>query len=68
MNDAATHTSYRTLPLGEVHDFLLSVFAAYGFGPEDAAAIADVILRADLSGIESHGIQRLMRYHRAIRG
>ena len=67
MSDATTQTAYRTLPFDEVQDFARSVFAAYGYGPEDAAAIADVILRADLYGIESHGIQRLMRYHRAIR-
>ena len=59
-------SAYRTLPFGETEDFVRSVFAAHGYGPEDAAAIADVILRADLYGIESHGVQRLMRYHRAI--
>jgi LDH2 family malate/lactate/ureidoglycolate dehydrogenase len=67
MTDTPSGTTYRILPFDELQDFTRAVFAAYGYGPADAAAIADVILRADLYGIESHGIQRLMRYHRAIR-
>ena len=67
MTDTASGTTYCILPFDELQDFTRAVFAAYGYGPADAAAIADVILRADLYGIESHGIQRLMRYHRAIR-
>ncbi len=42
------------------------IFNKYGFTPEEAACITDVLLRADLYGIESHGIQRLIRYHHAI--
>jgi len=41
-------------------------FTAFGFTREDAAAITDVLLLADLYGIESHGSQRLVRYHKAI--
>ena len=63
MTDTASGTTYRILPFDELQDFTRAVFAAYGYGPADAAAIADVILRAALYGIESHGIQRLMRYH-----
>ena len=67
MNDTTPGTAYHTLPFDEIQDFVRSVFVAHGYAFEDAAAIADVILRADLYGIESHGIQRLMRYHKAIR-
>ena len=57
---------YHTVPHSAVLSFVCAVFEAHGFSPADAAAIADVILLADLYGIESHGVQRLLRYHRAI--
>lgn len=43
------------------------VFSAYGFSADQAQSITDVLLTADLYGIESHGIQRLVRYHDEIR-
>ena len=46
--------------------FCKDVFAAFGFTEEEAATITDVLLDSDLSGIESHGIQRLYRYFRSI--
>ena len=39
-------------------------FAAEGFLAGEAAQIADVLMQADLFGIESHGAQRMMYYHR----
>lgn len=54
---------YRKIPYEDLKDFCEAVFAAYGFNEEEAAKITDVLLAADLSGIESHGIQRLTRYH-----
>ena len=60
MADETPSNKYHILLFDEVQDFVRSVFAAHGYGREDAAAIADVILCADLYGIESHGIQRLM--------
>jgi len=66
MGNVTPQTGYRILPFGEAQDFVRAVFVAHGYSPEDAADIADVILRADLYGIESHGVQRLMRYHRAL--
>lgn len=46
--------------------FMERAFAGEGFAPEDAQAIADVLMQADLFGIESHGAQRMMYYHRNI--
>jgi LDH2 family malate/lactate/ureidoglycolate dehydrogenase len=43
------------------------VFTSYGFSGEQAKTITDVLLQADLYGIESHGVQRLVRYHDEIR-
>lgn len=42
------------------------IFVREGFGAEDAAAIADVLMLSDLFGIESHGAQRMMYYHKNI--
>ena len=42
------------------------VFEAEGFAAQDARTIADVLMQADLFGIESHGAQRMMYYHRNI--
>ena len=46
--------------------FMERVFEKEGFDSVDAAAIADVLMQADLFGIESHGAQRMMYYHRNI--
>ena len=51
MNDPAAQTGYRTLPFPETRDFVRSVFVAHGYSPDDAADIADVVLRTDLYGI-----------------
>ena len=57
------HVSYQKL-----HQFCLEVFKGYGFSPDESEQITSVLLAADLSGIESHGIQRLIRYHKEITG
>ena len=55
------HVSYEALKA-----FCAKVFCGYGFTESDSTQISDVLLDADLSGIESHGIQRLIRYHKEI--
>lgn len=57
---------YRQIPFEATKAFCMEVFRSYGFRETDSARIADVLLRADLYGIESHGIQRLIRYHNEI--
>ena len=46
--------------------FCEEVFAGYGIPKEDCELISRALLEADLRGIESHGIQRLIRYHKEI--
>ena len=58
---AYQHWSYETLKR-----FCLEVFEKFGFTPEQADVIQDVLLTADLYGIESHGMQRMVRYHKCI--
>ena len=47
-------------------DLLEKIFHAYGFSEEESGIIVDSLLAADLAGIESHGIQRMVRYDDAI--
>lgn len=53
----------RKIPFVQMNQFCRSVFVSYGFTEEQAEAITDVLLTADLFGIESHGVQRMVRYH-----
>ena len=46
--------------------FCQDVFETFGFSSEDSETIKDVLLTADLFGIESHGMQRMVRYHKGI--
>jgi hypothetical protein len=58
--------TYHRLPYEDVKVFCTKVFEKYGFSETESEEITDVLLDADLSGIESHGIQRLIRYHKEI--
>ncbi len=46
--------------------FCLDAFRAFGFTAEEAGIITDVLLLSDLYGIESHGMQRMVMYHKHI--
>lgn len=58
--------SYRHIPYDQTRAFCIKVFQGYGFTEAESTQITDVLLDADLSGIESHGIQRLIRYHHEV--
>lgn len=57
---------YTIFPYENTKAFCIEIFQGYGFNREDSEGITEVLLRADLYGIESHGIQRLIRYHNEI--
>jgi L-2-hydroxycarboxylate dehydrogenase (NAD+) len=46
--------------------FCDDAFCKFGFTTEESNIITDVLLLSDLYGIESHGMQRLVRYHKGI--
>jgi LDH2 family malate/lactate/ureidoglycolate dehydrogenase len=50
----------------QLERFCRDAFEKFGFTSEEAAQITDVLLLADLYGVASHGMQRLVRYHRSI--
>ena len=58
--------NYHHIPYEKTRAFCIKVFTGYGFTEAESNQITDVLLDADLCGIESHGIQRLIRYHTEI--
>ena len=53
--------SYETL-----QRFCMDSFRGFGFTEDEAHIITDVLLTSDMYGIESHGMQRMVRYHKGI--
>ncbi|NLB42692.1 MAG: Ldh family oxidoreductase, partial [Clostridiales bacterium] len=41
-------------------------FCEFGFTKDESKIITDVLLMSDMYGIESHGMQRVVRYHKGI--
>jgi L-2-hydroxycarboxylate dehydrogenase (NAD+) len=56
-----------TYPAEALREFAARVLAGAGLPGEDAALAADVLLAADLRGIDSHGVARLRGYHEILR-
>lgn len=50
----------------KLKSFCETAFEKLGFSEADSKLITDVLLLSDLYGIESHGMQRLVRYHKGI--
>ncbi len=48
---------------GDLHRFIKTVFIQCGSSENDAAIIANVLIDADLKGIDSHGVSRLKRIY-----
>lgn len=46
--------------------FCMAAFTKVGFTEKEADIIQDVLLTSDLYGIESHGMQRLVRYYKGL--
>jgi L-2-hydroxycarboxylate dehydrogenase (NAD+) len=46
----------------KVRSLIAAIFAHYCVPPDDAAVAADVLVRADLRGVETHGVHNLFKY------
>ena len=57
---------YSIIPYDRLFSICQRIFKSFGFDEKQSHDITDVLLRADLFGIESHGVQRLVRYDREI--
>ena len=55
--------TYLQVETSKIRRFSEALFQSYGFTEEESQAISDVVIMADLYGVESHGVQRLIRYH-----
>jgi LDH2 family malate/lactate/ureidoglycolate dehydrogenase len=60
---SAVTTEYRLATEPELKSFVSTVLTKVGVAPDDAAIVADVLVAADLRGIESHGVARLESYY-----
>lgn len=59
-------SNYITYSFSDLEKFCNDVFLKFGFSKDESKIISDVLLMSDLFGIESHGMQRLARYHKGI--
>lgn len=51
------------LPVAVIYNFMVDAFVAQGVTETDARICADVLIAADLRGVESHGVGRLKYYY-----
>ncbi|HYW23085.1 MAG TPA: Ldh family oxidoreductase [Terriglobales bacterium] len=56
-----------TYPAEVLGDFSTRLLVSAGVPPDDAAQAAEVLIAADLRGIDSHGVARLRGYFEAVR-
>ena len=54
--------NYIRIPADKLKNFVKDVFVNLGVDERGASVTADILVDADLKGIESHGVQRLKRY------
>lgn len=59
-------TPYVRYSYDQLAKFCNDCFEKFGFTADESRIISDVLLMSDLYGIESHGMQRLARYHKGI--
>ncbi|MES2616234.1 MAG: Ldh family oxidoreductase [Bacteroidota bacterium] len=57
-------STFSTLGVSDLTAYTISIFKAIGCSDYDAALAADVLIKADLRGIDSHGVARLSGYVR----
>src|ERR1700728_3690953 len=60
---AVVTSEHRLATESGVKDFVQTVLEKVGVTTEDAAIVADVLVAADLRGVESHGVARLESYY-----
>lgn len=59
-------TKFYNFSYEALNRFSKEAFRRFGFTDEESSIITDVLLLSDLYGIDSHGIQRMARYHKSI--
>jgi len=59
----AVDTEYRLTTEPKLKHFVSAILTKVGVAQADAATVADVLVAADLRGVESHGVARLESYY-----
>jgi len=54
------------VPAARLHAFVMACLEAVGAAADDAKVVADVLIAANLRGVDSHGVARLRRYVKGI--
>lgn len=54
------------VPAERLHAFVTTCLTAVGAAADDAMVVADVLIAANLRGVDSHGVARLRRYVKGI--
>jgi L-2-hydroxycarboxylate dehydrogenase (NAD+) len=67
VSDTAVASDYRLAAAPQLERFVAEVLTKVGVAPADAAVVADVLVAADLRGVESNGVARLETYVSRIR-
>src|SRR5262250_468551 len=62
----AADTAAATVSADALRLFAKSIFVRAGMAERDAATVADVLVWADLRGVDSHGVSRISMYLRLI--
>jgi L-2-hydroxycarboxylate dehydrogenase (NAD+) len=65
--DAGQDPAATLIPAEALRAFVADVFSACGLPPGDAAEAATLMVEADLTGVDSHGVFRLPQYAEALR-
>lgn len=55
------------LPAGRLREFAAAIFRGLGLPDTDAGLVADCLVRANLRGLDSHGVARIPIYARRLR-
>ncbi|HTV74262.1 MAG TPA: Ldh family oxidoreductase [Candidatus Acidoferrales bacterium] len=63
MSDASVTTEYRLSTEAKLKSFIITTLTTVGVDAGAAKTVADVLVAADMRGIESHGIARLESYY-----
>ncbi|HCT63924.1 MAG TPA: malate dehydrogenase [Lachnospiraceae bacterium] len=59
--------AYVNIQYETMKKFSNHVFSKFGFTDDESKIITDVLLMSDMFGIESHGVQRMVRYYNTIK-
>ena len=61
------NSEFKIVPAESLADFCRDLFTRLDVPPDDARTVAEVLVAADLRGIDSHGVARMRRYVRGLK-